>query len=246
MTKIGGGYTSDIFLYDGKIVKLLKGFMSDTEANSEADKQKLAHSYGVPVPDVYEVTKVDGRYAIVMEYVPGKTLGNMIFENQPKAYNYLSLSVDTQLNIQSKNAEGFETMIEVLQRKFQYRSALNDQQRAELLNRALAIQHEKRLCHGDCHVLNMIINSENNIIVIDWVDASAGDIRADACRSYLLYLLHAPELADLYLRLYCEKSGISQEDIFIWKPIMAGAILSENSAINKAGYLLEMVSQFCS
>ena len=238
--KIGGGYTSDIFLCDGKIVKLLKEFMSDTEANSEADKQKLAYSYGVLVPNIYEVTKVNGRYAIVMEYVPGKTLGSMIFEDKSKAFDCLSLSVDTQLKIQATNADGFETMVEILQRKFQYPSILNEKQKAELLDRASAIQHDKKLCHGDCHVLNMIY-SENNVITIDWVDASAGDVRADACRSYLLYLLHAPELADLYLQLYCEKSGISQEDILVWKPIMAGVKLSENSAINKTDYLLEIV-----
>lgn len=37
--------------------------------------------------------------------------------------------------------------------------------------------------------------------IIDWVDSSAGDIRADI----------AMDLADIYLWLYCQKSGLSKE-----------------------------------
>ena len=241
--KIGAGFTADIYLSDGKIIKLLKEFMSEAAANYEADKQKLAFASGITVPNVYDVIELNGRYAIVMEYIQGDTLGSMIFKDKSKAVDYMSLSVDMQINIQEKTADTLESFIDLLKRKFQYPSVLNDKQKEELLNKASTIQHEKRLCHGDCHVLNMLYTGAD-IYVIDWIDASNGDVRADACRSYLLYLLHAPELADLYLQLYCGKSGLSQEEILIWKPIVAGAILSENSAIGKTDYLLEIVNSY--
>ena len=67
--------------------------------------------------------------------------------------------------------------------------------------------YENRLCHGDFHLLNLIM-SDDKVTIIDWVDASAGDIRADVCRTYLLYSELSTEVAELYLRLYCEKSGL--------------------------------------
>ena len=56
--------------------------------------------------------------------------------------------------------------------------------------------------------------ADNKVVVIDWVDSSAGDIRADVYRTYLLYSQLSIELADLYLRLYCEKSGLLRSEIF--------------------------------
>ena len=105
------------------------------------------------------------------------------------------------------------------------------------------MQYESRLCHGDYHVFNLII-SEAGVTIIDWVDSSAGDIKADTYRTYLLYAQYSMELANTYLRLYCEKSGLSQDDIFTWEPIIAGARLSENVASEKADRLLEIVSRY--
>lgn len=53
------------------------------------------------------------------------------------------------------------------------------------------------------------------------------------------------DLANLYLQLYCEKSGISQNEILIWAPIIAGARLSENVPSEIAHLLIEIVNQFC-
>jgi hypothetical protein len=87
------GNTADIYLHEGKIIKLFKDFLPDTEAEYEANKQIFAYSQGLPVPCVYEVTKINGKQAIIMEYVAGKTIGNIIFDDMTKAKQYMSLSV---------------------------------------------------------------------------------------------------------------------------------------------------------
>lgn len=40
--RIGTGYTADIFLQEGKIIKVLKDFMPDKAAEYEANKQRYA------------------------------------------------------------------------------------------------------------------------------------------------------------------------------------------------------------
>ena len=99
---------------------------------------------------------------------------------------------------------------------------------------------EKRLCHGDFHLFNLI-ESDNRVTIIDWVDSSSGDIRADVCRTYLLYLEVSRDLAEMYLRLYCLKSGLAKEEILVWLPVIAGARLSEYLSQDKTNYLLNII-----
>lgn len=83
------------------------------------------------------------------------------------------------------------------------------------------------------------------MVVIDWVDSSAGDIRADVYRTYLLYSQLSSELADMYLRLYCEKSGLLRSEVFQWAPIIAGARLSESVSSEKSERLIDIINHYC-
>ncbi|MCL2003240.1 MAG: aminoglycoside phosphotransferase family protein [Oscillospiraceae bacterium] len=241
---IAAGNTADVYLREGKIVKLFKDFLPDTEAEYEANKQRFAYSQGLPVPYVFEVTAINGRQAVIMEYAAGKTLGELVFGDKTTTERYMSLSVDIQLRIHDVKANDFELMTDKLARQLRSASALSERQQDALLEKLHGMRFDKRLCHGDYHIFNVILG-EAGATVIDWVDASAGDAKADAYRTYLLYSQYSTELADGYLRLYCEKSGTPQSGIFAWAPIVAGARLSENVASEKAGRLLETVSRFC-
>jgi aminoglycoside phosphotransferase (APT) family kinase protein len=240
---IASGNTADIFLHEGKIIKLFKDFLPDTEAEYEANKQKFAHSQGLLVPYVYEVTKINGKQAIIMEYVKGKTLGNIMLDDMTKAEHYISHSVDIQLKIHEISANQFNFMADKLNRNIFSASVLSKKQKEALSGKLQSMKYDKNLCHGDYHVLNLIIN-ETGTTIIDWVDSSAGDRKADVYRTYLLYSQNSIELADMYINIYCEKSGISQNDIFEWEAIIAGARLSENVAAENEKRLLEIVSRY--
>lgn len=85
------------------------------------------------------------------------------------------------------------------------------------------------LCHGDFHFMNLMM-TDQGIIIIDWVDATSGSPEADLCRTYMLYVLYAPEgFADMYLDVYCRKKNKKRGDILKWLPIIAGARLSEKN-----------------
>jgi hypothetical protein len=60
-----------------------------------------------------------------------------------------------------------------------------------------------------------------------------------------LYSQFSVELADMYMRLYLEKSGLSKDEINQWAPIIAAARLSECVSSEKPKRLLEIVNQFC-
>lgn len=225
-TPIAEGNTARIYLSHNRIIKVFKNHLPDTEAAYEAEKQKQAYSAGLNVPEVYEVTKIDGKQAIIMAYIKGKTLGELLLEDMDKAEYYMALSVEIQQHIHSITSKNLEKMPDKLKRQIESAHTLNDSQRAALIQKLDAMRFEERLCHGDFHLFNLIA-SDDSITIIDWVDSSAGDIRADVYRTYLLYQGFSTDLAKLYLKLYCRTSGLSEAEVVQWAPLIAGARLAE-------------------
>lgn len=239
------GNTAQIYLYENKIVKVFNDFLPDTESSYEANKQKFAHSCGLSVPKIFDVTTIDGKQAIIMEFVKGKTIGDTLSENMEQAEYYMNISIDIQQKIHMIVADSLEPMSLKLSRQIESAQQLDKRHKSALLQKMDTITYKKRLCHGDFHMFNLIMSDNNQVTIIDWVDSSAGDLRADVYRTYLLYEQFSIELADMYLRLYCQKSGLSKDDIFQWAPIIAGARLSENVSSEKNERLIKIVNDFC-
>lgn len=238
------GNTAKIYLHENRIVKVFNDNLPDTESSNEANKQRFAYSVGLPVPKVFDVTKIDGKQAVVMEYIEGKTVGDLLFENREHAEYYMGISVDMQREIHQIHADSLEPMARKLRRQLESAPHLDERHKDKLLQKLDSMKYESRLCHGDYHLFNLIM-SDDKVKIIDWVDASAGDIRADVCRTYLLYSQASAELADLYLRLYCEKSGLLKDAILQWSPIIAGARLAENVSSESTERLLDIINQYC-
>ena len=118
------GNTADIYLCDGKLIKLFKDSPPGA-AEYEANKQRYARAQGLPIPQVFEVAGINGKQAIIMEYISGNTIGDMISSDMTKAEQYMSLSVDVQLKIHDVQADGFELMTDKLTRQLCATSALN-------------------------------------------------------------------------------------------------------------------------
>lgn len=243
-TPIAIGNTAKIYLYKNRIIKLFNDYLPDTESIYEANKQKFAYTCGLSVPEILDVTKIDGKQALIMEYIKGRTLGDILTANKEQAENIMNISVDIQQKIHTIEADSLESIYEKLSRQIMSTHLLDKRQKTALLYKLEEMPFEKRLCHGDYHLFNLIL-SDNKVTIIDWVDSSAGNYKADIYRTYLLYSQFSIELADLYLRLYCEKSGISKEEVFQWAPIIAGARLSENVSNENAERLLKIVDQYC-
>lgn len=244
-TPIATGNTAQIFLFENKIAKVFNDFLPDTESSYEANKQKFAHSCGLSVPEVFDVTTIDGKQAIIMEFVKGKTIGDILTENMEQAEYYMNISIDIQQKIHMIVADSLEPMSLKLSRQIESAQQLDKRHKSALLQKMDTITYKKRLCHGDFHMFNLIMSDNNQVTIIDWVDSSAGDVRADVYRTYLLYEQFSIELAEMYLRLYCQKSGLSKDDVFQWAPIIAGARLSENVSSEKNERLIKIVNHYC-
>ena len=64
-------------------VKVFDSDYSKADVLNEALNQARVEETGLNVPALREVTKVDGRWAIVSDFVPGKTMAQLMTE-QPE------------------------------------------------------------------------------------------------------------------------------------------------------------------
>jgi aminoglycoside phosphotransferase (APT) family kinase protein len=240
---IATGNTAAIYLLENKVVKVFDDRLPDWEAAYEAQKQRFAYACGLPVPWIIDVTHVDGKPAIVMEYVNGPTLGSLMQQDLANAEAYLSLSIVLQRRVHAVDADSLEPMKDRLSRQIQGAPGLDSAVRARLLDGLNLLPFEKKLCHGDFHVFNLV-QTGRDIVILDWVTACAGTVCADVYRTYLLYFLFSPDLAGLYLRLYCDACGVRREDVFAWAPFVAAARLSEGVSSEDAEKLKRIVSQY--
>ncbi|GAB6429842.1 aminoglycoside phosphotransferase family protein [Bacillus luti] len=242
---IAKGNTAEIYLYEDKVVKLFKEYLPNTESINEAKKQRYAYSCGLSVPNVFEVTKIKNRQAIIMEYVKGDSIGDLLLNNLNEAEHYINICVNQQKKIHaiSVNSDKMEPMGERLEHQIKSVHRLDENKKKNILQKLDSVVFDSRLCHGDFHPFNLIL-SNGNVKIIDWVDASSGDVRADVFRTYLLYAQASVELAEMYLHIYCSHTSLSRDEIFQWAPIIVVARLSEEVSPENAVYLNGLLDQY--
>lgn len=240
-SRLATGAQSDIYLWEGKVVKIFHDNVWENEAEWEASLQRLANKAGLPVPALYEVTHTRGRQALVMEYIQGPTLAQAIEADREQPDPYVRLLVDAQVEIQQKRADGFPRLRQTQKQSITYSTALPDYTKNRLLKLLDTLPDESHLCHGKLHPSNLIV-TKKGLYVLDWVNARAGTRAADAFRTYMLLSLNRREMAERYLDRYCAVSGVERADVLRWAPIVAGVRLSESPSDMEKKRLLDWVN----
>ena len=70
----------EVYAEDGKIVKIFDGSFPKANILNEALNQARVEVTDLNIPKIHEVTKIDGKWAIVMDYIEGKTLAELMRE----------------------------------------------------------------------------------------------------------------------------------------------------------------------
>ena len=191
---------------------------------NEVLNQTRVEETGLFVPKVHEVKRLsDGRLAIVMDYVEGKSLAKMIEECPEKKEEYILKLIDIQLSMHRLTAPELNKQRAKFTRKIEL-SGLSETTRYELQMRLDGMPKHKKLCHGDFNPSNVIITEDGSACVIDWSHATIGNASADTARTYLLFKLAGDdETAEFYLNNFCKKSGTALRYVQNWLPIVAAS-----------------------
>ena len=204
-------------------VKVFDDDFSKVDVLNEALNQARVEETGLNVPKIVEVTKIDGKWAIVSEYVPGKTLARLMEENPDKKDEYLEKFVDWQIEVQSKKCPLLTKLRDKMNRKIDLTN-LDESIKYELHTRLEGIPKHNKLCRGDFNPSNIIVKEDGTPYFIDWSHATQGNASADVARTYMLFWLAGDiEGAEKYLDLFCQKSGTDKRYVQKWMPIVAAS-----------------------
>ncbi len=206
-----------------KAIKVFGDGFSKADILNEALNQARVEETGLNIPKVLEVTKTEGKWAIVSEYISGKTLDRLIKENPEKLDEYLEMFVDIQLLIQSKRSPMLSRLYDKMIGKIA-KADIDGTTRYDLHTRIESMAKHDKLCHGDFNPSNVIISEDGTPYILDWAHATQGSGSADAARTYLCFWLAGEiETADKYIDLYCKKSGVAKKYVQSWLPIVAAS-----------------------
>lgn len=204
-------------------VKVFDDDFSKVDVLNEALNQARVEETGLNVPKIVEVTKIDGKWAIVSEYVPGKTLARLMEEDPDKKDEYLEKFVDWQIEVQSKKCPLLTKLRDKMNRKIDLTN-LDESIKYELHTRLEGMPKHNKLCHGDFNPSNIIVKEDGTPYFIDWSHATQGNASADVARTYMLFWLAGDiEGAEKYLDLFCQKSGTDKRYVQKWMPIVAAS-----------------------
>ena len=206
-----------------KCIKVFNEDYSKADVLNEALNQARIEETGLNIPKIHEVTTIDGKWAIVSDYIEGKTLADLMAEDEDKTDEYLNMLVDIQLEIHSKTCPLLNKLKDKMSRKIS-ETELDATTRYELHTRLEGMPKHKKVCHGDFNPSNIIITKDGTPYILHWSHATQGNASADVARTYLLFCLNGDtEKAKKYLEIFCKKSNTAKQYVEKWMPIVAAS-----------------------
>ncbi len=213
-----------------RCIKVFSAEYSKADVLNEALNQARIEETGLNIPKILEVTMINGKWAIVSEFIEGRTLTEIMADDGEKRNEYIDLLVDIQMEIHSKTAPLLNKLKDKMNRKIS-ETTLDATTRYDLHTRLESMPKHTKVCHGDLRPSNIIITPEGKPYVIDWAHATQGNASADVARTYLLFCLRGDkEGAEYYLNTFCLKSDTAKQYVQKWMPIVAASQSVKGSA----------------
>ncbi len=206
-----------------RVIKVFDETFQKADVFNEALNHARVEGTQLNVPKLYEVGMYEGKWYIVMEYIPGKTLAQLIEEQPGHFGEHLERLVDLQMTVHRQLSPLLPRLRDKMERKISL-AELDPTTRYDLYTRLASMPRHNKLCHGDFNPTNVIIRDDGTPFIIDWSHATQGNASADAARTFLLFSLAGEqERAERYLNLFCEKSATQLPYVQKWIPIVAAS-----------------------
>ena len=224
-----------------KCIKVFEENYSKAGILNEALNQARIEETNLNIPKILEILMIDGKWAIVEEFIEGKSIAELIKEDPDNTDKYLETFVEIQMEIHSQKAPMLNKLKDKMNRKIS-ETSLDATTRYELHTRLEGMPKHNKVCHGDFDPSNVIITPDGKHYIIDWAHATQGNASADVARTYLLFCLEGEQdKADKYLDLFCKKSDTAKQYVQKWMPIVA-ASQSVKGNEHERGFLLSWVN----
>lgn len=226
--------TKTVYRDGNKTVKLFTlGYKKSNVLNEALNHSRVEENTNLLIPKLLEVSTNGGRWAIVTEFVEGKSLQDLLSEQPEREDEYLSAFVKLQMKVLGQRVPLLSMLGDKCKRKLS-EADIDDNVRFELMHRLDGFKRHTKLCHGDFNPANIIVDNKGKYHIIDWAHASQGNASFDAANTYLMFLLEGKaERAEKYLKLFCSESTLARDNVLAWVPIVAATRLEKASEAEK-------------
>ncbi|MBB2960446.1 phosphotransferase family protein [Methylobacterium sp. R2-1] len=230
--RIGAGRSSEVFAEGpDRVVKLYRQPFEPEAVANELAASRLAHGFGLPVPEAFGIVGRAGRTGILFVRLDGPPMTLRYAYNPFGLMLALRRVARIQHAVHAYPAPGLPSQHARLRHQIEGARVPEHLRNAALaaLDRLPVVN---RLCHGDVHPGN-VISTRAGLHLIDWQKATAGDPAADVARSELVlrygrlgpawFSRLAPVrmarrlVAAWYVASYCAASGLPRETITAWR-----------------------------
>lgn len=212
-----------VYRIDNLAVKVFDEDFSKSDVLNEALNQARVEETGLAIPKIIEVTKIEGKWAIVSEFIEGKTLARLMEEQPENAEELMARFVNLQNKVFSLKAPLLNKLHDKMQRKISS-TDFDATARYELHMRLSSMPKHDKICHGDFNPSNIICGNDGTDYIIDWSHVTQGNAEADVARTYLLFWLSGDiQGAENYLDLFCKMTDTAKQTVQQWLPIVAAS-----------------------
>lgn len=258
-TPLASGRTAEVFLWrTDTVLKLYRSGWPAQEVEREFALVKTITSADIQTPQAHGVETLADRVGIVFDRIDGPSLLHVLLHNPADADHIARQLAALHAALHATRVGTLPDLKHRLAHKIEQAESASTALRAMALAGLRSLPEGDRLCHGDFHPDNVILN-DGGPIVIDWVDATAGAPAADVARTLLL-MRHGdtaagavqvdPVIQELrgrfcrsYLDHYMTLVPVAEEEIERWLvPVTVGR-LSDGSGPEEQAALLNVLDQ---
>lgn len=212
--------------------KCLKVFVSGRPASDiyrEAMNQSIFCEKGFRTPKALEVTCIDGKWALVSEFVRGRTLAMLMAEEPERRSEYLAEFVRIHHAIHAETSSALRSL-KVSLTECVDTLPLELVVRNELRLRIDAMPDSTHICHGDFDPSNIIVTDSGEMYITDCPLAVSGSPEFDCAVTYHKLLLNYDGYAEEYLDLFCKSNDKVRAAVRYLSPVAAASMLGRSNA----------------
>lgn len=234
--QLGDGLTGASFLWGKSVKKVYGAMIPKEEVFKEAYLMACVERAGIKTSRPLGVYQEMGYWVLEMTYVAGQQfLGvvNDAFLNgkEREGEEMIARMAREQAAINGRDGAGLPSYKAYAREVILGNSQLTEEQKKRLTVRLDSLPEGRKICHGDLHPNNFLIDEKGELTAIDWPEVGLGVPACDGARTYLN--MHHPAfirkastpLCEIFLNAYCAATGVAREEIMRWVPIHAGMLI---------------------
>ena len=150
------GNVAEVFEWGARVVKLYKSTAAKPAAFREAAIHAAVEAMALPVPKVWSVQEIGGRWGVVFDRAKQASFAEQMLSNSGEVPRYLKCMVRLHMRTHSHPGIQFADLKVRLADNIAVTSLLDERRKRDLLDRIAHMPDGDRLCHGDFHPMNIL------------------------------------------------------------------------------------------